>query len=268
MNTSTINDVNTLNNENANEQMKSISTETNDNNDESTLLSTKVLALSLLSDDAIRINDDNVVEDEETTLISSDTSIFDNYHRDTSESSSKRRVSFSCVEIRKYPIILGDNPSCQKGAPLSIDWNYFEKNDHFIDDYELERNGNRRSKCEFKVGPVARKRILKEESGVTEERIRYAIMAVNQVQQRRLESRNCKQLKWEDKKDKMIKKLKSIIKKTKANPGKNDSFNDNDFIINSSVERKSLPQFQRPNKIPRAYQRNSLPQNSISRRTV
>jgi len=248
----TTSEQNTIDNEDTNYNMNSITTHASNNN-ESTLLSSKVLGLSLLGDDAIRINNDKLVEeegggddDEETALTSSTSSIHGSYDRDKSESSMERSVSFSCVEIRKYPIILGDNPSCKKGAPISIDWNYFEKNDHLIDDYELERNGNRRSKCEFKVGPVARKRILKEESGVSEERIRYAIMAVNQTQKRRIESRNCKQLKWEDKKDKMIKKLKSIVKQTKTKSGK---FNNNDITINNSAEWQSLPQFQRPKKI-------------------
>jgi len=247
---------------------------TNGNNsDESTSLSSKILALSLSSDDAVKaINDGSAVEensnhdDEKKKRTSFTTSSNDNrYDRDSSEPLLKRSVSFSCVEIRKYPIILGDNPSCQRGAPISIDWNYFEKNDHLIDDYELGRNGNRRSKSEFKVGPQERRKILKEESGVTDERIRYAILAVNQMQQRRIESMHCKQLKWEDKKDKMVKKLRSILKKTASKTGKNGSFNNDDITINSGGRRQPASHFQRPNK-SRAYRRFS--QDNIFRRSI
>eukprot|EP00978_Attheya_sp_CCMP212_P031249 scaffold117482_cov46-Attheya_sp.AAC.2 len=36
----------------------------------------------------------------------------------------KQGVLFSLVEIREYPRILGDNPSCRSGPPISLGWDY------------------------------------------------------------------------------------------------------------------------------------------------
>ena len=36
----------------------------------------------------------------------------------------KKTVQFSHLEIRTYPVTLGDNPSVSSGPPLTLDWNY------------------------------------------------------------------------------------------------------------------------------------------------
>jgi len=40
------------------------------------------------------------------------------------QNDSKQGVLFSLVEIREYPRILGDNPSCRSGPPISLGWDY------------------------------------------------------------------------------------------------------------------------------------------------
>mmetsp|Transcript_7033 Transcript_7033/g.15238 ORF Transcript_7033/g.15238 Transcript_7033/m.15238 type:complete len:171 (-) Transcript_7033:577-1089(-) len=47
-----------------------------------------------------------------------------------------RQVSFSTVEIRKYPLTMGDNPSCNYGPPTTLQWNYIKRDLHSLDDYE------------------------------------------------------------------------------------------------------------------------------------
>jgi hypothetical protein len=45
-------------------------------------------------------------------------------------------VSFENVEIRRYPMILGDNPSCRYGCPVSLGWEHEETPTTSVDDYE------------------------------------------------------------------------------------------------------------------------------------
>jgi hypothetical protein len=60
-------------------------------------------------------------------------------------SNKSRHVSFENVEIRRYPMILGDNPSCRCGCPVSLGWEYDEELPTIsVDDYELYRKKHRR----------------------------------------------------------------------------------------------------------------------------
>lgn len=49
------------------------------------------------------------------------------------------KVSFSTLEIREYPICIGDNPACTFGVPISIDWAYETTNIFSVDEYEEQR---------------------------------------------------------------------------------------------------------------------------------
>lgn len=42
----------------------------------------------------------------------------------TSLRGRRRHVAFSSVQIRRYPMILADNPACASGPPLSLGWEY------------------------------------------------------------------------------------------------------------------------------------------------
>eukprot|EP00979_Chaetoceros_neogracilis_P010820 scaffold2612_cov267-Chaetoceros_neogracile.AAC.13 len=60
-------------------------------------------------------------------------------------------VSFDRVNVRSYPIVLGDNPSVSKGAPISIDWQHFRQDNSDIDKYEEARQDARRSKTQMRI---------------------------------------------------------------------------------------------------------------------
>ena len=42
-----------------------------------------------------------------------------------------KTVTFGKVRIRSYPMILGDNPSCSRGLPVTLDWNSIGKSEEF-----------------------------------------------------------------------------------------------------------------------------------------
>jgi hypothetical protein len=58
----------------------------------------------------------------------------------------RRRVSFSNVEIRRYPMILGDNPATPSGPPLSLGWEYEVLPAMNVTDFESFRLRSRRFK--------------------------------------------------------------------------------------------------------------------------
>jgi hypothetical protein len=48
----------------------------------------------------------------------------------------QRSVNFSTIEVRTYPIILGDNPSVSSGPPFTIDWKHQDAEEIDLSDYE------------------------------------------------------------------------------------------------------------------------------------
>jgi hypothetical protein len=53
-----------------------------------------------------------------------------------SESSHRRSVSFSTIEIREYPMIMGISPSTSDGCPLEIDWEELGRYSLDLEQYE------------------------------------------------------------------------------------------------------------------------------------
>lgn len=76
---------------------------------------------------------------------------------------SKKSVSFKNLEIREYRRVLGDNPSCSAGPPMSIGWEHsLDDVIIAIDEYE-EQNPYRRAPSELLLPRMVREKMLKEE---------------------------------------------------------------------------------------------------------
>ncbi len=71
-----------------------------------------------------------------------------------------RRCSFDMVSVREYDQTLGDSPSCQEGAPISLGWKYAQQQSIPLEDFEKSRDGQRRSRCELILGAAERRRAL------------------------------------------------------------------------------------------------------------
>ena len=54
------------------------------------------------------------------------------------------KVRFDQVFVHEFPIILGDNPSVSKGAPLTIGWTAIRHDAMELDMYEYLRQPERR----------------------------------------------------------------------------------------------------------------------------
>lgn len=61
-----------------------------------------------------------------------------------------RAVYFGIVEVRKYPITIGANPSVSRGVPRTIEWDHLEEETerHHIDAYERDRPNEERKRGE------------------------------------------------------------------------------------------------------------------------
>ena len=69
-------------------------------------------------------------------------------------------VRFSSVQIREYPITLGDNPGGIRGPPLTIEWKHELENTLSLDSYESDRPP-RRSGNEMSIHAFDRETMLK-----------------------------------------------------------------------------------------------------------
>lgn len=99
-----------------------------------------------------------------------------------------RRVSFHEVEVRNYNVTLGDNPSVQKGPPLSLDWNYDPNHTiRPLEDYEVNRSQRRRGSTELKLPLQEREERLKTE-GVSSHEMSRAAMDVRAVRNQRIKT--------------------------------------------------------------------------------
>ena len=72
------------------------------------------------------------------------------------------KVAFEHVEIRDYPIILGNNPSTDYGPSIELDWKYNNVKTHNIDEYETKRQKQRRQLKHLYLSQVYREWLLKE----------------------------------------------------------------------------------------------------------
>lgn len=77
-----------------------------------------------------------------------------------SQENQKQKVHFSNVEIRYYPMIIGDNPSVSDGCPVTIDWEPIGISLASLDEFENVRRNTRRHYSDIIMDKSARYDIL------------------------------------------------------------------------------------------------------------
>ena len=96
---------------------------------------------------------------------------------------SKRKVRWGSVLVRDYPMILGDNPCCSCGPPVTLDWEYEEHAPLGVDAYECH-HPFRRTLRELGRGYYQRKHLLSL-AGFTEEDFKRAEREASRAKLRR-----------------------------------------------------------------------------------
>jgi len=85
----------------------------------------------------------------------------DNVTKSVPTKKAKKSVRFDTLEMRQYPIILGNNPAVSMGPPLTIDWEYDIVGKVSLDEYE-EGRGDRRNKEQMMIPVRIREDWLRE----------------------------------------------------------------------------------------------------------
>ena len=133
----------------------------------------------LISIESIRISDL-----EETEFIDSDVSGQYKIECESHSPKSRRQVSFSTVEIRKYPIILGDHPDCSSGPPISIGWDYSDSIEVSLNLFE-EMRPPRRHRRELVLPFRLRRELISKNCGYEEDQIRERLSEMKIVKKER-----------------------------------------------------------------------------------
>lgn len=164
-------------------------------------------AMKIMSDDEIRpffahIDDndshDSVIQNDEKCMRSSPCDDSDDYIEcyDTEQTPQwnlhddkrKKKVSFGYVAIRYYPITLGNNPACEKGAPITIGETYIQEVLYRHVDCHHNYYSERRVGNQLRLKPSIRRKLLKSGANFTEEDIAKSIMEIRTIQAEREES--------------------------------------------------------------------------------
>jgi len=108
--------------------------------------------------------------------------ISENYEEQKVETRGPLAVSFDSIEIREYERVVGDNPSCSKGPPISIGWECMVCRLYRINDYEKHIRGPRRTKKEFHLAADKRTHLLIDVWERSEDDIRKARREATYIQ--------------------------------------------------------------------------------------
>ena len=97
----------------------------------------------------------------------------------------KRSVSFGKLETREYSIALSDHPSCSYGPPISLGWDFRDKEAVELEQYE-ERRLPRRSMHQMLLSYNVRRYLLLKRAGYTHNELEEAMNEVDRVKRQRL----------------------------------------------------------------------------------
>jgi hypothetical protein len=106
----------------------------------------------------------------------------ENFEEQKDEPRGPFNVSFDTIEIREYERVVGDNPSCSKGPPISIGWECLLCRLYRISDYENHIRGPRRTKKEFHLAADKRTHLLVDVWERSEDDIRKARREATYIQ--------------------------------------------------------------------------------------
>ena len=125
--------------------------------------------------------DDDIISRKPQLLLVRKSSLLDK--TGTTRRSFHKSVSFGSVHIREHNVILGDNPSCSSGPPLSLGWDYADNQAVGVEDQEFEKLARTPYQQLFpKINVYQRKHILIHSCGYSDHELIDARKQVEKVQ--------------------------------------------------------------------------------------
>mmetsp|Transcript_13268 Transcript_13268/g.24066 ORF Transcript_13268/g.24066 Transcript_13268/m.24066 type:complete len:235 (-) Transcript_13268:82-786(-) len=103
--------------------------------------------------------------------------------------SHEQSVLFSLVEIREYPRILGDNPSCRSGPPISLGWDYDKAVVVKVPIREFDEIPRQNGTRHFLLSRGERERILLD-VGYTQSQIAQSVRQMIKIKKQRRQTIN------------------------------------------------------------------------------
>ena len=95
----------------------------------------------------------------------------------------KRKVTFGVVRVRIYSITIGDHPSCGRGVPITLDWDYQQLPPVSVDQFETIKKKFPRKKTLLLKAYKRQQRLLR--LGYTGKQIQQAIQEKYKIQRQR-----------------------------------------------------------------------------------
>lgn len=137
---------------------------------------------------------------------------------------TKKKVTFSQLELRKYPIILGDHPGCV-GPPLTIGWEYQRGRKCQIEDYEERKpSDSRRNMHQLEINEFMRADLLKRSAGVTDKQMKETVKQNQKIQKQRMRTVTFLPFsKLEERAQSLTRKIKGRSNKAKSSLEDSDS---------------------------------------------
>eukprot|EP00934_Nitzschia_sp_Nitz4_P002073 Nitzschia sp. Nitz4//scaffold12_size214221//188083//188523//NITZ4_001532-RA/size214221-processed-gene-0.129-mRNA-1//1//CDS//3329535116//2073//frame0 len=100
---------------------------------------------------------------------------------------SPKQVQFSDITIYEHPYILGDNPACANGIPLTIEWEAQSETVRDLGLYEYMRGPRRHGRRELAIPVQERSRMMLND-GYTLEDIANTVLEVEEIKRNRADS--------------------------------------------------------------------------------
>lgn len=113
----------------------------------------------------------------------------DDVREESMKSNEGKNVQFSTIEVRDYSLCLGDHPGVNRGAPVSLDWEYLSEQSFDLEEYEQRSFGREKKSHNAMIRQAFERNYVLRKLGYTEDEIKTRSKSVRQDQKNRSQTR-------------------------------------------------------------------------------